>query len=211
MQPTLVIVASILGALAVGVVSPGPSFVLVARTAIALSRRDGVASALGMGVGGVIFATLALIGLQAVLAKAAWLYVGLRLLGGIYLITIAVALWRGAAQPLAMSDAPQRPGGIARSFWSGLATQVSNPKTTVVYGSVFAALLPADVPVTLFLVLPPLIFLIETGWYVIVALAFSADRPRAAYLGWKFWIDRIAGAVMGALGVRLIADALRPA
>lgn len=33
---------SILGALAVGVVSPGPSFVLVARTAIAGSRRAGV-------------------------------------------------------------------------------------------------------------------------------------------------------------------------
>ena len=42
----------IAGALAVGVVSPGPSFVMVARTAVSLSRIEGVAAAFGMGVGG---------------------------------------------------------------------------------------------------------------------------------------------------------------
>ncbi|HMG49665.1 MAG TPA: hypothetical protein VK597_03660 [Inquilinus sp.] len=45
---------SILGAIVVGAASPGPSFVFVTRTAIALSRRDGLAAALGMGVGGVV-------------------------------------------------------------------------------------------------------------------------------------------------------------
>jgi threonine/homoserine/homoserine lactone efflux protein len=71
----------ILGALTVGAISPGPSFVFVARTAIALSRRDGLAAALGMGAGGVIFGGLALLGLQAVLAKVEWLYAELRLAG----------------------------------------------------------------------------------------------------------------------------------
>src|SRR4051812_24434035 len=65
----LLAIAGILGALAVGVVSPGPSFVLVARTAVALSRRDGLAASIGMGLGGVIFAALALAGLIAVLAQ----------------------------------------------------------------------------------------------------------------------------------------------
>jgi threonine/homoserine/homoserine lactone efflux protein len=43
---------SILGTLAIGAISPGPSFVVVVRAAAALSRRDGLASALGMGLGG---------------------------------------------------------------------------------------------------------------------------------------------------------------
>jgi len=63
----------------------------------------------------------------------------------------------------------------------------------------------------LFAALPPLIFVIEAGWYAVVALAFSSERPRAAYLRSKFWIDRLAGAVMGALGVRLVVDTMRPA
>ena len=55
--------AAILGALLIGAISPGPSFVLVARISIARSRRDGLAAALAMGVGGVILGGLALLGL----------------------------------------------------------------------------------------------------------------------------------------------------
>jgi threonine/homoserine/homoserine lactone efflux protein len=47
------------------------------------------------------------------------------------------------------------------------------------------------------------VFAIETGWYALVALVLSSDRPRLAYLRFKTWIDRAAGGVMIALGLRL--------
>src|SRR5260370_26018555 len=102
---------SILGALTLGAVSPGPSFVFVARTSLALSRRDGIAAALGMGAGGVIFAGLALFGLQAVLAKIAWLYAALRLARGLYLLFLAFRLLRGGAAPIVVPSraAPRAP------------------------------------------------------------------------------------------------------
>ena len=74
------------------------------------------------------------------------------------------------------------------------------------FGAVFAALLPDNPPVWLYLALPPLIFLQETTWYALVALAFSSSRPRALYLGAKLWIDRVASALIGVLGVRLIYE-----
>ncbi|MGY2099184.1 LysE family transporter, partial [Pseudomonas simiae] len=70
------------------------SFVFVTRTAIALSRRDALAAALGMGVGGVVYGGLGLFGLQTLLAQAQWLYVVLKIMGGLYLIWLAVQLWR---------------------------------------------------------------------------------------------------------------------
>ncbi len=202
---------SILGAVTLGAISPGPSFVFVVRTSLALSRRDGIAAALGMGAGGVIFAGLALFGLQAVLAKIAWLYAALRLAGGLYLLYLAFRLWRGAAEPIVVpSSAERRAPGPLRSFWLGLATQLSNPKTAIVYGSIFAALLPPAPPAWIFVALPPAVMLIEIGWYTIVAVTFSSERPRAAYLRGKRWIDRAAGAVMGALGLRLMIETARP-
>jgi len=69
------------------------------------------------------------------------------------------------------------------------------------------ALLPANPPLWLDLAVPPLIFVQETSWYAIVALAFSSSRPRALYLRAKLWIDRAAGVVIGALGLRLILEA----
>lgn len=209
MDPTLALL-SILGALTVGAVSPGPSFVLVARTSIAVSRRDGLAAALGMGVGGVVFCALALLGLHAVLAAVPALFVALKVVGGLYLAYLGVRIWQGARQPIAVPDtAGGAARGVARSFGFALATQLSNPKTAVVYASIFAALLPADPPLWVSAVLPPAIFAIEAGWYALVAVAFSAGRPRAAYLRFKAWIDRAAGAVMAALGVRLVAEAMR--
>ena len=61
------------GAIALGAISPGPSLVMVARTTVAHSRWAGLAAALGMGAGGVVFATAALLGLQGLLIAGPWL------------------------------------------------------------------------------------------------------------------------------------------
>lgn len=207
MTPTLAILA-ISGAIAIGAASPGPSFVMVMRTALARSRSDGVAAAFGMGIGGVIFCTLALLGMRTIFAQAPWLYLGFKIAGGAYLLYLAFRMWMGAKQPfLAEAGAASQPQ-ILKSFLLGLATQLSNPKTLVFYGSVFA-LLPAHLPVWSYLVLPPVIMAIETGWYLVVALVFSLGKPRAAYLRWKTWVDRFAAGVMTALGLKLIFSSAR--
>jgi threonine/homoserine/homoserine lactone efflux protein len=207
MNATLAILA-IAAAIAIGAASPGPSFVMVVRTAVAKSRADGLAAAFGMGVGGVIFCALALFGMRAVFAQAEWLYIGVKLAGGCYLIYLAARIWRSADQPLTQDGLRIVEGRLFKSFLLGLGTQLSNPKTLVFYGSVFA-LLPADLPLWGDFVLPPIILTIETGWYTLVALAFSLPQPRAAYLRWKGKIDRFAGAVMAALGVKLILSSTR--
>ena len=213
MMDTTLSLLGIAGAMAVGAMSPGPSFVMVARTAVA-SRNDGLAAALGMGAGGIVFAIAALAGLQAAFLAVPGLYLGIKGFGGAYLIYLGIRIWRGARQPLAMTQdaagtSPRQQGRGGRTFLLGLATQVSNPKTAVVYASIFAAFLPREVPLVLALAVPVVIFCIETGWYAIVALALSSAAPRSAYLRYKVWIDRAAGGVMGLLGLRLIWSAVR--
>ncbi|WP_198088778.1 LysE family translocator [Variovorax sp. E3] len=202
----------IAGAMAVGAMSPGPSFVMVARTAVT-SRGDGLAAALGMGAGGLVFAIAALAGLQAAFLAVPGLYLAIKGFGGAYLVYLGFRIWRGARQPLAVTqevgNSPARQGRGGRTFLLGLATQVSNPKTAVVYASIFAAFLPREVPLVLALAVPAVIFCIETGWYAIVALALSSAAPRSAYLRYKAWIDRAAGGVMGLLGIRLVWSAVR--
>jgi len=65
---------SILAALILGAISPGPSFLFVARTAVAVSRRSGVASAIGMGLGASIVCALALPGASGAAVKVQRLY-----------------------------------------------------------------------------------------------------------------------------------------
>lgn len=202
---TLIGIAS---ALAIGAMSPGPSFVMVARTAVASSRSDGFHAALGMGIGGMLFAVAALLGLQTLLIAVPWLYLSIKVLGGAYLAYLGFRIFRGAKEPLAVPDGDGAPPAkAARSFLLGLGTQISNPKTAIVYASVFAALLPREVPLSVMLVLPFVVLLVEAGWYAVVALVLSSASPRAAYLRYKAWIDRAAGGVMLLLGLKLAASA----
>lgn len=200
--------AGIIGVLIVGTVSPGPSFVMVARTAVCVGRLNGLAAAVGMGLGGVVFAVAALVGLQAVLVSVPALYVAFKIGGGIYLIYLGVLIWRGAKQPLAVPAAPgDGGGGPLRSLLLGLGTQLSNPKAAIVYASVFAAFLPDGAALAVGIAITALVFVIETTWYALVAVMLSAEQPRRTYLRFKRWIDRAAGGVMAALGLKLASSA----
>jgi threonine/homoserine/homoserine lactone efflux protein len=198
-------ITGILAALLLGAMSPGPSFVVVAGNAVSSSRRNALASAIGIGAGGVAFSCVALGGLYTVLTTLGWLNTGLKLLGGLYLLFMAYKIWRGATVPFAMnSSGRQKPQGTMKSFSIGLTTHISNPKAAIVYGSIFAALLPPTPPTWVYLALPPLVFVVEAGWFVIVALSFSSSGPRALYLGAKTSVDRIAATAIAMLGIRLI-------
>jgi threonine/homoserine/homoserine lactone efflux protein len=203
---------SILLALSLGAISPGPSFLFVMRTSVAVSRRDGLVAAAGMGLGAAIITTLALVGVRAIIAQVAWLYLAFKLLGGAYLVFLAWRIWKSSGKPATLSGdapAPKTARGPWRSFLLALATQFSNPKTVIVISGIFAALLPAHVPSWMYAVIPPVDFLIEGSWYAFVALAMSSPAPRALYLRSQTWIDRAAGCVLGALGLRLIFEGAR--
>jgi threonine/homoserine/homoserine lactone efflux protein len=200
----------ILGAIVLGAMSPGPSLVYVSRIAMARSRRHAVAAAFGMGIGGVIFAIAAIAGLGAVLHYAEWAYLGLKIVGGAYLLFLGIRMWLHAGQAAAAPEVVTS-GSYGRTIGAATLAQLSNPKAVVVYGSVFAALLPASPPLWMFLAIPPGVFLIETGWYLFVAWAFSTGRPRAVYARYSAWIDRIAGTVLGGLGAYFAVDGIRAA
>ena len=199
----------IVGAVAIGAVSPGPTFLMVARTSVATTRANGVAAAFGIGIGGVIYTVAALAGLQAVFAAVPSLYLVLKLAGGSYLVYLGYRIWRGASEPLALPEnvSGQPDQDTRRAFLVGLGTQLSNPKAAVFYASIFAAFQFQDFSLPLNLCIISAIFMIEFGWYLLVATVLSSTKPRAAYLRYKAWIDRSAGSVMAILGIKLIVSA----
>lgn len=203
MQATLSLFA-ITGSLAIGAMSPGPSFVVVARNAIALSRQHGYATALGMGTGAGTFAMLALLGLHAILTAVPLAFWVLKILGGVYLLYLAYQILRHAREPLQDVGQSANTMSLKRAYLYGLFTQLSNPKTAIVFASVFSALLPPVIPNYFYLALPILAALVDGCWYLLVAYLLSAEAPRKTYLTYKTWIDGLAGTVMGALGLRLL-------
>ena len=84
---------------------------------------------------------------------------------------------------------------------------MSNPKTAIIYASIFATFLPHGLSLQAGILLVTMIFLLETSWYGLVALVLSAEKARKAYLRFKLLIDRLAGGVILLLGVKLACSA----
>lgn len=198
------ILGSIAAALLLGAMSPGPTSIYVAKNSIAISRKHGLFTALGTGLGAAIFGLLAVLGLQAFLLAVPSAYLALKICGGLYLLWMAFKIIKHAKEPIEAGDASSSQMSLRRAFTTGLITQLSNPKIAIVLASIFTALLPKEIPTYFYFVLPVLCFFIDAGWCSLVAVALSAKKPRKVYLKFKAGFDRAAGAVMTVLGLKLI-------
>jgi threonine/homoserine/homoserine lactone efflux protein len=207
-NPNLVALLTIAGAIAIGAISPGPSFVMVAQTALSTTPHNGRVAALGIGCGGLVFATTATMGLGATLAYAGPVFLALKVAGGCYLLYLGVRLWKSSATGHSAESAtvPTR-----RTFVTALLTQLSNPKAIVVYGSVFATALPLHPAAWLLIALPLAVTAVEACWYLFVATVMSRPAPRRAYVRSAKAIDRVAGVAMGGLGTFFAVDGVQRA
>ncbi|MCR9256884.1 MAG: LysE family translocator [Alphaproteobacteria bacterium] len=186
------------------VMSPGPSLVVVARTAVASSRGAGLLVAVGLGIGTLIWALAALFGLKALFTVAPWLYTGMKVAGALFLFYMAFMLIRHAKQPLKLDSRGGRHLGPLAAIRLGVLTQLANPKVAVFFGSIFITFLPADPSPLYYGLVLGLVFFNETAWYGFVAAAFASGPVRKRYDRVKATLDRITGAVLGGLGVKLL-------
>lgn len=201
---SLWILGSIAFALMLGAMSPGPTFICVAKNSISISRKHGLFTALGTGSGAALFGFLAVMGLQAFLLAVPSAYLALKICGGLYLLYLAFKIIKHAKEPMEMQQHAQKQMSLKRAYLTGFVTQISNPKIAIVLASIFTALLPKDIPTYFYFALPILCFFTDAGWCSLVAVALSAEKPRRAYLKFKKVFDRVAGGLMTVLGLKLI-------
>ena len=186
-------------------ISPGPAVLMAARTGVTEGLRTGAFLAIGIGVGGVIWAAAALFGLALVFQAAPSLLWALKIIGGAYLIYMAWGMWRGADTPLDMNIASKTPRSAVSAFRLGLWTQLANPKPAVLFSAIFIGTVPPGTSLWVYAALLTVVFLNETIWNTLVARIFSFDRTRAGYISLKSLIDRSFGGLLALLGVKIAA------
>jgi RhtB (resistance to homoserine/threonine) family protein len=200
-----VVLGSVFAIHVLAMISPGPNVLVVTQTALSDTRRAGIVTALGVAVGSTLWSSAALFSLSVVFAQFAWLYSGLKLLGGMYLLYLGIKLWRTAEHSLVPSSSTHAPVHTDRqAFRLGLLTNLTNPKAVVFFGSIFAALLAPALPMWVKLAAIGIVAVDATGWHVALACFFSTRRAQQVYRRIKRWVDRTAGASLAFLGLRLM-------
>ena len=192
----------------IALMSPGPDFFFVSQTAASRSRREAMMGVVGISLGIVVWAGVALMGLHLILQKMAWLHQVIMVGGGIYLCWMGWQLLRSARSQNAQSTpAPEvtvalpKPG---RSFIRGFLTNLSNPKAVIYFGSVFSLFVGDDVGAGARWGLFLLIIAETFVWFSLVAVVFALPAMRRGYQRLAKWIDGLAGVLFTGFGLHLI-------
>jgi threonine/homoserine/homoserine lactone efflux protein len=142
--------------------------------------------------------------LGVLLTQIAWLGHALRIAGAIYLVYLGLALFTSASAMKETEPAPRAAGTDAiAGVRIGFLTALTNPKAIAFFLSLFAVALPPALTLAGKLTLLATGFSMELGWYVFAGLVLSTGWLRRQYARAKKPIERLLGAVLLLLGVRL--------
>jgi threonine/homoserine/homoserine lactone efflux protein len=128
---TFVDAVALFGAMAVLAAVPSVSVLAVTARAASSGFVHGACTALGVVAGDVLFILLALFGLALLVEAMGDLFFLVRYLGGVYLIWLAVALWRRGSVAAAAREADG--GSLFSSFTTGLLITLADQKAVAFY------------------------------------------------------------------------------
>src|ERR1700680_697870 len=112
-------------------VAPGPGMLYVLARSLAGGKREGVLSALGTFLGGMVHVFAAALGVSVILARSALAFSTVKYVGAAYLCFLGVRMILDAREKEKYStdDVPLAAGVAARNpLWHGGATEVLNAK-----------------------------------------------------------------------------------
>ncbi len=165
-----------------GAVSPGPSLIVVLRNTLIGGKRQGVACAIGHGIGFGLYAGSAVFGLILLLEKAPGVSFALQMIGVVLLVFYGIKMWGADVKGLNDVDLDvlqhQRQG-----FSEGFAIAFFNPKIALFLVAVLAQVLELypDMGFETKLAIGLLGMSIDTLWYLLVAMVL-AGTPALKWL-----------------------------
>ena len=185
-----------------GAISPGPSLAVILRLTLSQSPLHGAVAAVAHGFGISLWALFTMQGLALLVTQYPNVFYVMSLTGGVYLAWLGIQSIRFAGRH---SDAEVQ--GTTVSYWEaardGALIALMNPKAALFFLALFSQFIRPDMEIMLTLSLWTTVFLIDTLWYVLVAMLL-AGGPVLRYLrGNQIWVDRGMGVLLVILGLSI--------
>jgi amino acid exporter len=189
-----------------GLASPGPNVLAVLGTAMGEGRRAGIALALGIGAGSVLWALLTAAGLSALLASYAAALTVIKIAGGLYLLWLSFKAFRAAASAHAIATTVDRQKSPRAYVLRGLAIQMTNPKAVLAWIAIMSLGLRHDAPLWVVGAIVVGTSALSLAIHYLYAVAFSTPAMVRLYGRARRAIQATLGVFFGFAGVKLLAS-----
>jgi threonine/homoserine/homoserine lactone efflux protein len=195
------------------IVTPGQDTALTIRNTLFGGRAAGVATAVGVGCGQLVWTVAASAGITALLVASEPVFTAVRVAGAVYLVYLGASTlwgsWRGEASFVRHNG---RAGHVAahttrRAFRQGLLSNLGNPKMVIFFSSLLPQFAPASGPTFLSMIGLGLVFCSMTiAWLGAYAWLIARIGGVLQRTGFRRLLDTVTGVILVGLGLRLATE-----
>lgn len=201
---------------AVVIISPGADTMLLIRSSMEGGRRSGYATFAGIHTGNLILTTLVSSGLGVLMARNHPVMLAVQLLGGCYLLWLAIGSARAVVRRRRAGDGPvghdagSSTSDSARArFTQGLVSNLTNAKLLVFYLSFLPQFLGhASSSFAQLEMLAILFIVVAMAWHSVLILASARMQHLLERPAFSTTLEVLSTLVFAGLGLGILVEAL---
>lgn len=199
---SLIVSVSLIHLLAV--MSPGPDFFMALKNSITYSRKTGIYTAIGFGLGIAVHIFYSLAGLALIISQSIIIFNTIKYIGVLYLIYIGIQSFRSKRSTITIKkNAPKEDIASYQAIRMGFLTNVLNPKATLFFLSLFTLVVSPDTHTTTLIIISLIMIFDTMLWFSLVAIFITHTRVRQAYSRYQKAIEKVFGGILIIIGLKI--------
>lgn len=189
----------------IGMISPGPDFILVTKNALLYPRRQALATALGIVTGCLFHATYCILGLALIITQSIVLYTIIKYVGACYLIYLGLkGLKSKQSMKISRDFSSVKNITVSKAYIEGVLCNALNPKLAVFLLSLFTQFVSMHASLG-DKTLVAGVFISESALYwPLLVLFLQSNNVRKVFARFQVALSRVFGGLLVYLGIRVM-------
>ena len=200
----LTLIASVTIVHLLALISPGPDFIVACRNSIKYSRKIGLWTAVGFGIGVSIHISFAFFGLTWVVSQSDTLFTVLKYLGAAYLIFLGISsFFSGKLKINLKKNQKNQKIKWFTAIRIGVLTNIMNPKASLFFLSLFTIFVGPRVSLTVFTILVFILVSSTILWFSLVAIFLTHEKIQYWFIGYQKELNWLFGVILIIVGLQI--------
>jgi len=198
------LIASVLLIHFFAVISPGPDFFMALKNALTYSRRIGIYTAIGFGLGIGVHILYSAFGLALIISKSIIAFTTIKYLGVIYLIYLGLSTILNKTEPVSNNESNNIPTITPlKAISQGFFTNVLNPKASLFFLSLFTLVVAPNTAKSTITLISLFLIINTILWFSFVAVFMTQKRIRSLYHHYQNRVSKVFGGILIAIGIKI--------
>lgn len=186
------------------VISPGPDFIVTCRNSLSYSRKTGIWTAVGIGLGITIHVFYSFAGLALIISNSILLFNAIKFFGAGYLIYIGFKSVLSKSSTIELGEHDKKEDITPfTALRIGFLTNVLNPKATLFFLSLFTLVISPTTPLPIMGVMSIIMIINTMLWFSLVAAFLTQKKIRSVFERFQGVFNKTLGGLLIALGIKV--------